>query len=196
MEAIKDFFANGDIWAIIFKVLITALCSAAIGLIGTLIGKLIANCKDSKIRRYAADCVAAAEQKYPNEGKKMGPEKMAYVMDQLAIKFPKIKENTYFYNIAEAAVLELNRKMSRDEAVKEFKEKYGEDPLAIKDKKHKCKCDCICNENEEEIEDNDVNDDDIFTDGSKKDTITDAFEDENIDEKITDNAKKFKLSSF
>lgn len=60
----------------------------------------------------------------------MGPEKMAYVMDQLAIKFPKIKENTYFYNIAEAAVLELNKDVQREAAIKEFEEKYGEKPIA------------------------------------------------------------------
>ena len=61
----------------------------------------------------------------------MGTEKMAYVMDQLAIKFPKIKSNSYLYNIAEAAVYELNREAQEEEAIKEFEEKYGEKPLAL-----------------------------------------------------------------
>ena len=126
-----EFFTSGDIWSIIMKVLITALFSALLGLIGTLIGKIIANSKDSKIRKYAKTCVEAAEQKFPNQGKKMGPEKMQYVMDQLAIKFPKIKENTYLYNIAEAAVLQLNKDLQREKAIKEFEEKYGEKPLAV-----------------------------------------------------------------
>ena len=103
-EAILQIFQNGDIWTIIIKVLITTVLSAVVGLIGTLIGKIISKHKNSKIYKYAKTCVEAAEQKFPNEGKKMGPEKMAYVMDQLAIKFPKIKENSYLYNIAEAAV--------------------------------------------------------------------------------------------
>ena len=46
------------------------------------------------------------------------------------------KENTYFYNIAEAAVLELNRKKKEEAAIKEFEEKYGEAPLVkVKGKK-------------------------------------------------------------
>lgn len=134
MEIVTEFFTSGEFWAVLIKVLMTALLSAGIGLICTLIGKAIVKHKDSKIYKYAKTCVKAAEQKYPNEGKKMGPEKMAYVMDQMAIKFPKIKENTYFYNIAEAAVLELNKEMKEEAAIKEFEEKYGEKPLAILEK--------------------------------------------------------------
>lgn len=132
-EAIQQLFLSGDIWAIIVKVLVTAILSAVLGLLGTLIGKLVVKNKNSKIYKYAKTCVEAAEQKYPNEGKKMGPEKMAYVMDQLAIKFPKIKENTYLYNIAEAAVYELNKESKRQAAIEEFEQKYGEKPLAVQD---------------------------------------------------------------
>lgn len=131
MEFVMGFFSEGGFWIIAVKALTTALLSASVGLMGTLIGRSISKNKDSKMYRYAKACVAAAEMKYPNEGKKMGPEKMAYVMDQMAIKFPKIKESTYFYNIAEAAVLELNRKMKEEAAIKEFEEKYGEKPLAV-----------------------------------------------------------------
>lgn len=62
----------------------------------------------------------------------MGPEKMQYVMDQLIIKFPKIRDNRYLYNVAEAAVFELNKEFQQQAAIEEFKEKYGEDPLAVK----------------------------------------------------------------
>lgn len=131
MEFITEFFTSGDFWEILIKVLATTLLSTGIGFIGTLIGRVVSKNKESKIYKYAKTCVAAAEMKFPNEGKKMGPEKMAYVMDQMAIKFPKIKESTYFYNIAEAAVLELNKKMKEEAAIKEFEEKYGEKPLAV-----------------------------------------------------------------
>jgi hypothetical protein len=58
----------------------------------------------------------------------MGPQKMAYVMDYLAITFPKIKSNQYLYNIAEAAVFELNKEKEEEAAKKAFEEKYGELP--------------------------------------------------------------------
>ena len=93
MEFINEFFSSSDFWTIVVKVLLTALLTGLLGLIGTIIGKIIANAKNSKIRKYAETCVRAAEQKFPNEGKKMGPEKMQYVMDQMMIKFPKIRDN-------------------------------------------------------------------------------------------------------
>lgn len=128
-ETISEFFTSGEFWAVLLKVLVTALLTTGIGFIGTLIGKAVVKNKESKIYKYAATCVRAAEMKYPNEGTKMGPQKMAYVMDQLAIKFPKIKESTYFYNIAEAAVLELNKEFEKERAIAEFEEKYGEKPI-------------------------------------------------------------------
>ena len=81
--------------------------------------------------KQAEIAVRAAEQKFPNEGKKMGPEKMAYVMDYLAITFPKIKNNQYLYNIAEAAVYELNRQRQEEDDRKAFEEKYGELPSEV-----------------------------------------------------------------
>ena len=76
MEVITEFFASGEFWAILIKVLLTALLTAGVGVLGTLIGKIIAKSKNSKIYKYADTCVKAAEQKFPNEGKKMGPEKL------------------------------------------------------------------------------------------------------------------------
>lgn len=124
----EEFLTSTDFWAILIKSLVTGLLTAAVGLICTLIGKALASWKHSKIRTHAKIAVKAAEQKFPNEGKKMGPEKMAYVMDYLAITFPKIKSNKYLYNIAEAAVYELNNKEVKQEAEQEFKDKYGELP--------------------------------------------------------------------
>lgn len=128
IESLIYIFESGDIWAILLKVLITALMSGLVGLICTLIGKLIAKSKTSKLKEQAKIAVEAAEQKFSNEGTKMGPQKMAYVMDYLAITFPKIKSNQYLYNIAEAAVYELNEEKRKEAAKKEFEEKYGELP--------------------------------------------------------------------
>ena len=128
---IAELLNSTDFWSILIKCLLTALLSAVIGLICTFIGKLIAKSKNSKLKKHARIAVRAAEMKFPNEGKKMGPEKMAYVMDYLAIMFPKIKSNQYLYNIAEAAVYELNNQATKEEAEKEFKDKYGELPDTI-----------------------------------------------------------------
>ena len=123
-----EFLASTDFWSIIFKVLLTALITGLIGIVTTQLGRLIAKCKNSKLRREAKIAVEAAEMRYPNEGRKMGPEKMAYVMDYLAIRFPKIRSNQYLYNIAESAVYALNNKKQEQEAEESFKEKYGELP--------------------------------------------------------------------
>lgn len=127
-EALEIFFQSGEFWPVLVKVLITALLSGLIGLFTTLLGKLIANSKTSKIKKQAKIAVLAAEQKFPNEGTKMGPQKMTYVMDYLSITFPKIKSNQYLYNIAEAAVYELNNSNNKEKNKKEFKEKYGDLP--------------------------------------------------------------------
>ena len=126
-----EFLASTDFWAILIKVLITALLSGAVGLMCTLIGKILIKCKNSKLVRHARIAVRAAEMKYPNEGKKMGPEKMTYVMDYLSVTFPKIKSNQYLYNIAEAAVLELNNEDIQKKAEQDFKDKYGELPSEL-----------------------------------------------------------------
>lgn len=134
-EALELFFQSGEFWPVLIKVLLTAILTGLIGLCTTLTGKMIAKNKNSKIMKQAEIAVRAAEQKFPNEGKKMGPEKMAYVMDYLAITFPKIKNNQYLYNIAEAAVYELNRQRQGEDDRKIFEEKYGELPSEVNKEK-------------------------------------------------------------
>lgn len=130
-EALELFFQSGEFWPVLIKVLLTAVLTGLVGLCTTLIGKIVAKNKSSKIMKQAEIAVRAAEQKFPNEGRKMGPEKMAYVMDYLAITFPKIKNNQYLYNIAEAAVYELNRQRQEEDDRKAFEEKYGELPSEV-----------------------------------------------------------------
>lgn len=123
-----EFLASTDFWSVLTKCLLTTLISVSIGAVCTALGKAVTKSKNSKLARHARIAVRAAEMKFPNEGKKMGPEKMAYVMDYLAVTFPKIKSNEYLYNIAEAAVYELNNQNIEEEARQQFKDKYGELP--------------------------------------------------------------------
>lgn len=178
MKAINEFFANGEFWAIFIKVLLTVLFTTGIGVLGTLIGKIIASHKNSKIYKYAKACVEAAEIKFPNEGKKMGPEKMQYVMDQMMIKFPKIRDNQYLYNIAEAAVYELNKQMQQEAAIKEFEKKYGEKPLAVKDKEF--------NNN---LNENEISNEDIVEDSTSK-------QENSAQSQISQQKKYNKIQSF
>ena len=87
------------VWNIVLKILILASVSLLTTLLGCLLSKLITKFNNSKIYKYAKTLVEAAEQKFPNEGTKMGPQKQDYVMSQLAIKFPSIRDNQYLYNI-------------------------------------------------------------------------------------------------
>ena len=96
-EAFTEVFTIGEIWSIVIKVLLTAAAGGIITLCGTLLSKVISKNKESKIYRYAKTLVEAAEQKFPNEGTKMGPQKMDYVMSQIVIRFPSVKDNRYLY---------------------------------------------------------------------------------------------------
>lgn len=163
---IETIFSNNDVWGIILKALLTTLTTALIGLVCTCIGKLLIKIKNSKLRRHAKIAVEAAEMKFPNEGKKMGPEKMSYVMDYLAITFPKIKSNQYLYNIAEAAVFELNNERIKKESEQIFKDKYGELPEDI----------IINNSDEESVNNNteeniDNNNNNVTNNVTKEETI-------------------------
>lgn len=100
-EAFIDMFTSGEIWSIVIKSLFTAAAGSIIAVCGAALGKFISNNKESKVYKYAKTLVDAAEQKFPNEGKKMGPQKMDYVMSQIVIRFPSIKDNRYLYNIVE-----------------------------------------------------------------------------------------------
>lgn len=124
-EAFLDVWSSGEIWSILIKVLIGLAFSGIAGLCGTLIVRIITNCKESKIYKYATTLVEAAEQKYPNEGTKMGPQKMDYVMSQLVIRFPHIKDNRYLYNIVEQSVFKFNEKRQQQKQIEEFERKHG-----------------------------------------------------------------------
>lgn len=96
------------------KVAITVSATIITTLAGIVLGKLLSKMNSSRIYKYAKTLVEAAEQKYPNEGIKMGPQKEAYVMSQLSVKFPKIRDNRYLYNIVLQCVYELNQTIHKE----------------------------------------------------------------------------------
>jgi hypothetical protein len=73
METLLDVFNSGEIWAIVIKALVGIILSGIVTLLGTIIIKIILKFKDSRLYKYANILVEAAEQKFPNEGTKMGP---------------------------------------------------------------------------------------------------------------------------
>lgn len=131
MDTILEIFTSGDIWAIILKVTLTALVGAITAWLCTLIAELLVKSKHSRLCKYAAILVDAAEQKYPNEGTQMGPQKLDYVMSQLVIKFPKIKDSQYLYNIVEQAVYKINEKRYAEKAALDFYKKFNEWPIGF-----------------------------------------------------------------
>ena len=124
-ESFVNMTNSGEIWVYVFRVLLGLVLSGVATLIGTLIATIISKHKESKIYKYASTLVDAAEQKYPNEGTKMGPQKLDYVMGQLMIKFPKIRDNRYLYNIVEQAVFKLNDDRQKQKLIEEFESRHG-----------------------------------------------------------------------
>ena len=49
MTVLNEFFTGGDFWSILLKVLVTTLLTAGVGYIGTLIGRIIAKSKNSRL---------------------------------------------------------------------------------------------------------------------------------------------------
>lgn len=92
--------------------LLKALGSLAATVVTTLASilfvKLKTKIKESRITAFIKETVQAAEQLYPNEGKKMGPEKYEYVVTTVLAKFPTLTDNEYLKNLIEGAVYALS----------------------------------------------------------------------------------------
>ena len=94
------------------KIAGTALGTVSIALASILFAKLKTKILESRIGKFVKEAVKAAEQLYPNLGKKMGQEKFAYVVEQVKAKFPKI-ENEYLNTIIESAVYEISEEVKQ-----------------------------------------------------------------------------------
>ena len=135
INTLVDMFNSGEIWSILLKIVIGLILSGITTLIGTITVKVILKFKESMVYKYADTLVAAAEQKYPNEGTKMGPQKLDYVMSQLCIRFPKIRDSRYLYNVVEKSVFQFNEERQQQKLIKEFEHKHGEGSYLLKKKR-------------------------------------------------------------
>ena len=133
IDAFLELWNSGEVWSIVFKALISLILSGIATLLATSIVKIITKSKESRIYKYTDTLIEAAEQKFPNEGTKMGPQKMEYVMGQLAIRFPGIKDVRYLYNIAEQAVFKFNDKRQQQKQIQEFEAKFGKGSYILGD---------------------------------------------------------------
>lgn len=104
-------------WAFIIDCALKALGSLAATLVITLatilFTKLRNKIKDGRINQYAVQVVQAAEQLYPNMGRKTGPEKYKYVAERLTAKFPSLKDNEYLKSIIEGAVYTVSEQIKQ-----------------------------------------------------------------------------------
>ena len=94
-------------WNIVLDYALKALGSLAATLIITLASIIFAKLKtkisEARLNAFIDRCVKAAEQLFPNLGKKTGPEKYKYVLDLVKAKYPKL-DDTYLKPLIEGAV--------------------------------------------------------------------------------------------
>lgn len=104
-------------WSVILDYLLKIIgsigASVIITLAGVLFAKLKTKIKESRINSYIKEAVQAAEQLYPNQGKKMGKEKYAYVVQQVLAKFPNLTDNEYLKSLIEGAVYTLSEQVKQ-----------------------------------------------------------------------------------
>lgn len=95
-------------WSVILdygvKILGAAIASLIITFGSILFAKLKAKIQDTRVNTFITNAVKAAEQLYPNYGKKTGKEKYEYVLNEVLTKFPKMTNNEHLKTLIEAAV--------------------------------------------------------------------------------------------
>ena len=97
----------------LLKIIGSIGASVIVTLAGVLFAKLKTKVKESRINSYIKEAVQAAEQLYPNEGKKMGKEKYQYVVTQVLSKFPELTDNEYLKSLIEGAVYALSEQVKQ-----------------------------------------------------------------------------------
>lgn len=104
-------------WNLILNYVLKIVGSVGASLIVTyasiLFAKLKTKIQDAKVTAYVKQAVQAAEQMFPNEGKKMGKEKYAYVVEQTLTKFPNLTENEYLKSLIEGAVYTVSQQVKQ-----------------------------------------------------------------------------------
>lgn len=98
---------------ILLKSVGSAAGAAVVTYSSILFAKLKNKIKESRITAYIKECVKAAEQLYPNEGTKMGPQKYNYVVQCVLAKFPYLTNNEYLKSLIEGAVYTVSQQVKQ-----------------------------------------------------------------------------------
>jgi len=78
-----------------------------------LFAKLKAKIQDKRVDNFITNAVKAAEQLYPNLGKKTGKEKYEYVLNEVLAKFPNMTNNPHLKTLIEAAVYGVSEQVKQ-----------------------------------------------------------------------------------
>lgn len=78
-----------------------------------LFAKLKGKIQDAKVNTFITNAVKAAEQLYPNYGKKTGKEKYEYVLNEVIAKFPQMTDNPHLKTLIEAAVYGVSEQVKQ-----------------------------------------------------------------------------------
>lgn len=114
-------------WSTILSYILKIAGSALAALITTfatiLFTKLKTKINNAILNAYIAKVVRAAEQLYPNEGQKTGPEKFQYVVDRVLERFPKLTNNEYLRSLIEGAVYSVSQEVKQIAKIEDKEEK-------------------------------------------------------------------------
>ena len=78
-----------------------------------LFAKLKAKIQDKRVNMFTMNAVRAAEQLYPNFGKKTGKEKYEYVLNEVLTKFPSMTDNPHLKTLIESAVYAVSEQVKQ-----------------------------------------------------------------------------------
>ena len=104
-------------WSIILdygvKILGAVIASLIITFGSILFAKLKAKLQDARVNMFIMNAVKAAEQLYPNFGKKTGKEKYEYVLNEVLTKFPNMTNNPHLKTLIESAVYAVSEQVKQ-----------------------------------------------------------------------------------
>ena len=101
------------------KILGYAVGTVIITLSSILFTKLKNKIGEAKLNLFIEKAVQAAEQMFPNLGKKTGKEKYDYVLNEVLNKYPHLKDNEYLKTLIEAAVYKVSEEVKQIAQAKE-----------------------------------------------------------------------------
>ena len=104
-------------WSLVLDYGVKILAAVIAGLITTygsiLFAKLKGKIQDARVNAFITNAVKAAEQLFPNMGKKTGKEKYEYVLNEVLTKFPKMTDNPHLKTLIEAAVYGVSQQVKQ-----------------------------------------------------------------------------------